>query len=202
MPNWCSTDITITGEKKQVEFLHNKIEEWTSKNAVENGFGKYWLGNILINSGVISAEQLGKVPHPRCRGSIVYLDYDSKEEPAELYIQTETAWSPMLQMWVEVLKKYNLDLEIIYTATECGCELYFTNDPCLIGKYIIDVFGDVEGIEPDYEVSEQDVIEVLQKLLHTDKNDINKLLKQFHKSEISEKMSIYPWEYVPCEELD
>lgn len=202
MPNWCSTDITITGGKKQVEFLHNKIEEWTSKNAVENGFGKYWLGNILINSGVISAEQLDKVPHPRCRGSLGFSDLNTDTEPAELYIQTETAWSPMLQMWVEVLKKYNLDLEIIYTATECGCELYLTNDPCLSDKYVIDVFDDIEGVESDYEATEQYVIELLRELLYTNEKDIKRLMRQFYKAEVSEKMSIHPWEYAEIEELD
>lgn len=202
MPNWCYTDIDIYGEKEKVEFLHKKLEEWTSKNALENSFGTNWLGNILINSGVISADQLDKVPHPSCRGSLIYLDLDTNIEPAALYVQTETAWGPMLQMWIEVLQKYNLDLEIVYKAVETGCEIYFTNDPCMQGKYIIDLFEQVDGAESDWEATEEEVKETLHKLLKTDDEDFEKLLQQFYDSELCEKMSINPWEYVPLEELD
>ena len=40
MPNWCSTDITINcdNNEKLADF-YVKIEEWTSHDYKENGFG-------------------------------------------------------------------------------------------------------------------------------------------------------------------
>jgi hypothetical protein len=40
MPNWCATKISIRhGDKEKLKALHDKINEWTSENFIDNDFG-------------------------------------------------------------------------------------------------------------------------------------------------------------------
>ena len=204
MPNWCSTDITINcNNKKEAISLYNKINEWTSTNYHENGFGLDWLGNIVGNSGI---DQMNDEDFSiRCRGRLTYLEL--YEDDNAVFVATETAWSPMLQMWRMICNKYLTEYELIYTAEECGCGVYFTNDPVLFGKYLIDSANDdfsnkyLSGETYDREASEAYLKTALQKCLNTSENDINVLLDMFNESDY-EDVYIYPWEEVPIDELD
>lgn len=203
MPNWCYTNITFNGSKKNVEWLNSKLKEWTSKNGMDNGFGLDWLGNIVINSGLANAEDIDNATHPACRGRLIYVDINTSQnsDQAQLIVDTETAWSPMLQMWVKLNEKYNLDLEIIYSAEECGCELYCTNDPCEANKYRIDVWEDINGVESEWFATESYVVKILQQLLNNKREtNIDRLLKEFYDSDYSDNMSINRWEFVPIED--
>ncbi len=188
MPNWCYTNITINhGNEIEIERLEKLIGGWTSKDYMKNGFGHKWLGNIVLGSGVGTVDT-NKETDLRCRGTII--DYYRNEN--ELVINTETAWSPMLQMWVKVLEKYLPGAELIYNADECGNEINDTNDPCLAGKYILDYYGD-EDIESDWEASEDTVRETLQKLLDTTETDIEKLIQMVYEDDYD--ISVRKWEY-------
>ncbi len=190
MPNWCYTRITINHENEtELKNLYKLIEEWTSKNYMENGFGHNWLGNIVLGSGVGTVDT-GNDTDLRCRGNIDYSDLNDNQ----LIIHTETAWNPMLKMWIKVLEKYLPDAELLYEAEECGCGLYSTNDPYMKGCYYIDSW-DIEDIESDMEASEETVREILQNLLDTMETDIDKLLRMFEESEHSENMSIHKWDF-------
>ena len=124
MPNWCFTDIKMTGEKEKVQFLHDKIEEWTSKNYMQNGFGNTWLGNIVLGSGIATEEDIDKHDAPRCRGSIVYTDIDLFDtNNAELTVQTETAWNPMMKMWSMINEQYDRAKNILSEHKEGHNEL-------------------------------------------------------------------------------
>lgn len=203
MPNWCSTNISINCKnKEEAKILYAKIEEWTSYDYCENGFGHDWLGNIVGNSGIDSRKD-GKDFSVRCRGELTFLDLNEEQ----VIIATETAWSPMLQMWKKICDKYLTEYEIIYTAEECGCELFFTNDPILLGKYIVDSLNDdftnefLNGESYDRETTKEYLRNVLQNCLVISEKDINTLLKMFHESDY-EDVYIHPWEYVPISELD
>ena len=188
MPNWCYTNITINhGNEIEIERLEKLIGGWTSKDYMKNGFGHKWLGNIVLGSGVGTVDT-NKETDLRCRGTII--DYYRNEN--ELVINTETAWSPMLQMWVKVLEKYLPGAELIYNADECGNDINDTNDPCLAGKYILDYYGD-EDIESDWEASEDTVRETLQKLLDTTETDVEKLIQMVYEDDYD--ISVRKWEY-------
>ena len=190
MPNWCFNKITINHESEtELEKLSKLIDEWTSKDYMENGFGHNWLGNIVLGSGVGTVDT-DKETDLRCRGTITYSEVCGNQ----LIIDTETAWSPMLQMWVKVIDKYLPDAELIYSSEECGCGLYSTNDPCMKDCYIIDSW-DMDDIEPDWEASEETVRKTLQELLDTTETDVEKLLKMFEESEYSDGMSIHKWDF-------
>lgn len=192
MPNWCFTKITINHwDQRGLERLDALLDEWTSKDYKENGFGLEWLGNIVGNSGIGTITEEGKATYS-CRGRMTYKDLADNQ----LLIDTETAWSPMLKMWIALVERYLPDAEIIYTADECGCGLYCTNDPTLENCYIIDSW-DIDEVESDWEASEKTVIKTLQKLLNSKKRKIDALLKEFEDSEYSDGMSINKWDFEP-----
>lgn len=138
MPNWCTTNITFKGPKEEIKTLSKSIEEWTSKEYIKTDFGKNWLGNICIGANLITIDEAeNNTKKYRYRGDIIDVeDYDDNE----LHVQTETAWTPMLALWVDTLKSLKLNnTEILYTASEPNLEIYYTNDPDQIDTYIWDV---------------------------------------------------------------
>lgn len=106
MPNWCFTHMVFHGNKKEIEELHAKIEEWTSKSFMKNGFGDNWLGNIVIGAGL--GEHIdSKTDRIRCRGELEYVgDIESvSDEEAYFEIDQSTAWAPMCVLWSAVIDK-------------------------------------------------------------------------------------------------
>ena len=109
----------------------------------------------------------------------------------QLTIETETAWSPMLSIWTKLIDTYIPDARLFYTAEEPGCGIYYTNDYDYVDKYVIDSWIDVES---NWEASEKEVIETLQKLLNTEITDVNKLINMLYESEI-EGITVNQWKY-------
>ena len=53
MPNWCSTTYKCVGDLKEIKSLH-KILKYIDKRKttiLKNGFGKWWLGNLVHKLG-------------------------------------------------------------------------------------------------------------------------------------------------------
>ncbi len=197
MANWCSTQITINHENEnKLEELENKINEWMNPKDTSD-FGNSWLGNIVINSGVGTVDENANTDC-RCRGSVI----DMYRSGNELYIYTETAWVPMLKMWTRLLDKYLPDAELLYSADECGCEIYSTNDPNVVGRYVIDIFEDIGSFESNWDATTEDVVEILQSLLKTEETDIGKLFEMLDESDFNNDMSIHQWEYASVDEWD
>lgn len=190
MPNWCQTRLTINHENtSKLKEFETLIDKWTSKNYIPNGFGLNWLGNIVGNSGIGTVDE-GEDTDLRCRGEII----DTEVRDKQLVIDTETAWSPMLKMWTKLLEKYLPGAELIFVAREDGNCFYSTNDPYLKGRYVVDACL-FDGVDSDYEASEDYVREILQELLKSDDDDVPRLLKRFEKSEYKNKLYIDPWEF-------
>lgn len=126
MPNWCNTSMTIEGPKAEIESIHRKIMEWTSRNYVKNDFGKNWLGNIVVGAG-FSYKLLA------CRGLISFMDEEitaRQDEPGIYYfqVQYESAWTDINGTWETILEKFAPNCEIYYIAEELGNEYFVTND--------------------------------------------------------------------------
>ena len=172
MANWCDTQITITHDKRIAIRRFNKLlEEWTSKNCMENGFGDYWLGNIVVNSGIGTTHDVNQGTI-QCRGRITNWDISGNE----ISITTETAWNPMLKMWDMLINRYLPGAALTYVAMEVDGGLYATNIPEYKDKWVLDVC-DVEDLDSDYEISEHDLVKILQKILVTRETDINELIR-------------------------
>ena len=52
MPNWCSSNVRIEfNSRGDVQRFLDLFGQW-KRDAMENGFGEGWLGNVALNSGV------------------------------------------------------------------------------------------------------------------------------------------------------
>ena len=192
MPNWCFTQMIFHGEKEEIKDLHEKIEEWTSKNYEENGFGVTWLGNILYGAGL--GDRLKADNNVlRCRGEITYLgelETFPDSEEALLKLDVETAWCPMTLMWNAVIEAMGYKtVGFSYCAEEPGCEIYEIYDPYggdFTDKYYIDIFLEGEDLKDeklneiydwrDY-TDDDDLRDALQALLETEEQDVKTLIK-------------------------
>lgn len=203
MPNWCYSNITITShDKPACKKLNGLLDEWGNKDYTENGFGGMWLGNILGNSGVDEMTADGDF-HYRCRGTLCDHEYSEDADSAWIHLNTETAWGPMLQMWVQICKKYLPDAEITYSAEESGCGVYVTNDPDLKGKYYLDIWDPISGSAGDYEESddalnEDELNDVLNGILGYD-CPIDTLIQDFQ-NRYGEQAALHQWETLELEE--
>ena len=201
MPNWCYTNITIChNDKNKLKDFFDKVEEWIKKPYKTNDFDTYslgWLGNIVGNSGLAEwkVKENGRedfVPSISCRGSLQTFELHENS----INIDTETAWGPMLEMWRLLCDKYLPGADIYYTAEESGNGLYQTNDPDVADTYYIDIWEPPEEFEDEesmYEAEESDAIEFLQRVLHTEETDINKLIDMADSID-DPWFSIHKWE--------
>ena len=212
MANTCFTTITILhDDKDKLKDFFEKVDKWAKTEYVKNGSDcpdadVWWLGNILGNSGLSKyVDDDGKghwSPNIMCRGTLNSMELQEKQ----ININTETAWSPMLEMWKLLCDKYLPNAEIYYTADEGSNELYQTNDPDMIGKYYIDIVDDVpeefdDIAESEYEATEEMVVKLLQRILHSDETDIKKLLDLHYESDTEDWIHIHKWETVEIDEV-
>ena len=193
MANDCFTSITITGDPGIIK----KITDRMDKAFISDK----WLGNLLLEIGY--SEDDIKTLGVRCRGSVEYREsYDE-----EIRIDTDTAWVPMLKVFTKFCDRVvgENNYELVYTAEEPGCEIFWTNDPCVEGTWYIDVYGeDVpkgwQDTDPyswsDAAASKlfSDALKTTEQL--TTKEMANKLMYEY------EDLSLHQYEYVPLSEVD
>lgn len=139
MPNWCYSSVTIHSEKADV--LEKELKEALSKNPAKAEFGNSWLGNLLLHLGH-KTEDVRKENVARCRGSVDWWDRLAKDE---ISLQTESAWVPHLECVEMFAKHYDLDAEVIYTADEPNKDIYWTNDPAVVGDIYVNSNADELG---------------------------------------------------------
>lgn len=52
MPNWCATNYALTGDQAELREFCDMVNSLPSREDVhKNGFGKYWLGNLVALLG-------------------------------------------------------------------------------------------------------------------------------------------------------
>lgn len=163
MPNWCYTQISVNcSSETKAQEIEKLFNEWLEKGKEDSDFKRNWIGSILKYSGLGQPDSEGC---PRCRGSIA----DINVEDNILSFYTETAWAPMLQWLKFVTDKYDPNAEIIYTAEEPGCGIYYSNDPTVIGTVYIDNWtGEaINGVDVEsaYDCSADYAKETVKKLL-------------------------------------
>lgn len=212
MPNWCSTEIIFNGSYNEILYLKGRIEDWVSKEYIETGFGKSWLGNVLYGAGLKKHLDSGEETLSH-RGSVSYIsDLYENGECSYIIVETETAWVPMIKMWVAVLKSLGMNesVDICYKAEEVGCGVYEIYDTANLGfyddcEYKIDAYGyygstDISCYYGDY--TKEGLIETLQELLETDDTDLATLISEcerINQQENDSYMGIF--EYDRTEEL-
>lgn len=213
MSNWCFTKIIFHGEKNEIKDFYEKIEKWTAEPLRPNDFKEDWLGNILIGAGL--GDRINSETHSlRCRGWITYTEYDEEnadEGEAFLYVDTETAWCPMMLMWVAVLDVLMYDtIGFSYIAEEPGMELYEICDPYgdFYERYYVDVWVEGEDEENEelmrlyddrYYSSDEDLKTSLQKFLNSEEDDLKTLIEKAESYDFKHKgsyISVHEYEIV------
>lgn len=191
MPNWCYTDITITGEKKDIKLLHDELEKATSRNYINNGFGTSWLGNVVEYMGHSYEDVL-------CRGIID----DMQLSDGRLDIFIETAWGPQMEPIIMMLDHLGLTNKTVFTFTaiEEGCGMYDTNDASLVGLYLVEngeymsnFKSQIQNWEYEY-VPEKELKDALcLELDMPTETDINVLIDAFQEKHLD--VCIHQFEY-------
>ena len=118
MPNWCITDYKCVGDPKEVRALHKVLKyiDRRKTTIVRNGFGKWWLGNLVTKLG-------GKWEDYRCRGEIIDYSLDG-----EILVITQwTAWCEQEGVRKIIEEKFP-SIKVYYREEEPGCGVYDTND--------------------------------------------------------------------------
>jgi hypothetical protein len=148
MPNWCSNEITITGDVSEIVKALDSIENKEERNVFKtliglpDGIGQEEYEKDWYN---INLNRFGT------KWDISYEDCDPQEFDDELVLTPNTAWSPPIEFCVNLAKKYGVEVEMYYFESAmdfCG-KTYILPD----GTYIEDDYKYMEGqyrFESDY----------------------------------------------------
>lgn len=138
MPNWCDTTYKCVGDPKEVRALHKVLKyiDRRKTTIVRNGFGKWWLGNLVTKLG-------GKWEDYRCRGEITGYSFDGDI----LEITQYTAWCEQEGVRRIIQEKFP-GIKVYYREEEPGCDVYCTNDTT--GYYFPETFFIDNSDEPRY----------------------------------------------------
>lgn len=195
MPNWCFTKHALLGPNDELKAFADKIEEWTSKNYTDNGFGKNWLGNIVLGAGLETVETISDgIP---CRGKFCG---DWYFEDGQLWFDTETAWGPMPEMWEKLVEMLAPHCTYHWLATESGCGVFFKDDPdnlCFAGSdYFVDEYHENEnepiivcGEDDDDLVSEEFLEKKLREYYDDSTSSLQELIARAEDEEFNDPNS-------------
>ena len=184
--------MTISRNKQDggVKELYDQILKATELGStVKNDFGKTWLGTLVERLLGVDPRDPDKYI---CRGTLC--SFGLNEEGSEICLETDTAWEPMLKMWIDIVDKYSPGAEILYTAEEPGNGIYYTNDPEYENKFCINSW--VDDIESDFCASEDTIRKLARKLTGKKcdrRTGIEKVVDMIHNA--SDDVYINPWDF-------
>lgn len=166
MPNWCDCTYKCVGEPKEVKSLYRVLKyiEKRKTSIIENGFGKWWLGNLVTKLG-------GDWEKYRCRGEIIGYDYDMESNVLTIY--QSTAWCEQEGVRGIIEERFP-SIKVYYREEEPGCGVYYTNDSSgeyFPERYYLDSYEDCEYFRTIEEAAGW-VSEIVGKTIPPTENDI------------------------------
>lgn len=183
MPNWCTSSIEICCENPEIaKRFEDKVYELTETSYVENGFGRFWLGNIVGNGRLADnleefsgIDYISKAPF-NCRGCIDNICVSDNN----VLIDVTSAWTPSISMWNSFCEKFfpKDEFYIWYSAVEPGNDIYVTNNMEDVGTYYVDTCDGVISENMD----SAEVVVLLQKNLLNENEEIRKEMEAEEKS--------------------
>ena len=183
MPNWCDTTYKCVGDPKEVRALH-KVLKYIDKRKttiVRNGFGKWWLGNLVTKLG-------GKWEDYCCRGEITGYSFDGDV----LEITQYTAWCEQEGVRGIIQEKFP-SIKVYYREEEPGCEVYYTNDTTgdyFPETYFLDSYDEQRYFETIEEVAES-VSEIVGCTVEATVNAIQEALEKYVEQKESEGEEVF-----------
>jgi hypothetical protein len=138
MPNWCSNEITISGDVTKIvealESIKNKQENNVFKTLIDVPQEEYEKDWYNINIKWFGTKW--DVSHEEC---------DPQEFDDECVVLTpNTAWSPPIEFGINLAKKYGVEVDMYYHESGmdfCG-KTYINSD----GTYTEEDYGYMEGL--------------------------------------------------------
>lgn len=134
MPNWCTTNFIVKGDRKAVEAFAATAESLRHKPSVsENDFGPFWLVNLGVALGEIDSLEQANASSDNYRGVInsepeapaCWSINEPSDEPfeatvlddgsAELRFSTQSAWNMPMWLVKHLLRK---GLRVSYKTTD------------------------------------------------------------------------------------
>ena len=219
MPNWCYSRIKFTGDYKAVRKLYNFITEQFDIPFEREPmhFDKNIFLGTFLERAELDSEKF------RCRGQIT--DWPGPPEPCdddsgncEIVIYTETAWCPMIAMWLAIIEKISPSVQLFYASEECGMGIYQSNDPEYVDNYVVDTWAGSQDTIPaevrgtmfgeeffEDEISEDRLRDELLKVFPNGSDDsTNDLIKRLNDLDFGDDngTSVHKWEYYSASEQD
>lgn len=136
---------------------------------MDNGFGKWWLGNLVIKLG-------GDWKKYRCRGEII--GYDMEDNVLTIY--QSTAWCEQEGVR-QIIEETFPSIKVYYREEEPGCGVYNTNDSSgeyFPERYYLDSYDDNEYFRTMEEAAGY-VSEIVGKTINPTENDIVQALDDY-----------------------
>lgn len=138
MPNWCSNEITISGDVTKIvqalESIENKEDRNLFKTLIDipqDEYEKDWYNTNLKYFGT--------------KWDVSYEECDPQEiDDNGLILTPNTAWSPPIEFCVNLAKKYGVEVDMYYYESGmdfCG-KAYINSD----GTYSEEDYGYMEGL--------------------------------------------------------
>lgn len=120
-------------------------------------------------------------------------------------VDTESKWTPCPNAWRDIAKTFDESVKVLYEAEEPGCEIYSSNDPELVGKYVYDFWDMPEGSICSHccdagVADEQQVIAILQDALDTKVQDLETLLNLIDLKGLSDNISVHKIEFLSIDD--
>ena len=183
MPNWCDTTYKCVGDPKEVRALHKilKYIDRRKTTIVRNGFGKWWLGNLVTKLG-------GKWEDYCCRGEITGYSFDGDV----LEITQYTAWCEQEGVRRIIQEKFP-SIKVYYREEEPGCEVYYTNDTTgdyFPENYFLDSYDEQRYFETIEDAAES-VSEIVGCTVEATVNAIQEALEKYVEQKESEGEEVF-----------
>lgn len=110
-----------------------------------------------------------------------------------VYFRTDSAWTPNPNTWQAICQKIVPECTLLYYAEEPGCEIFVSNNPEYYTKYYVDVYCEEAcwNIENGSDIySEEDVVTLLQEVLSTREENIDRLFSRAKETDFGEDNSL------------
>lgn len=183
MPNWCDTTYKCVGDPKEVRALHKVLKyiDRRKTTIVRNGFGKWWLGNLVTKLG-------GKWEDYCCRGEITGYSFDGDV----LEITQYTAWCEQEGVRRIIQEKFP-GIKVYYREEEPGCEVYYTNDTTgnyFPESYFLDSYDEQRYFETIEDAAES-VSEIVGCAVEATVNAIQEALEKYVEQKENEGEEVF-----------
>lgn len=149
------------------------------------------------------AAKIDKAEKRDIRESIYHAEIDKNA----VNVYTESKWTPCPKAWRDIARTFDEGVEVFYEAEEPGCEIFASNDPYFVGKYVYDFWNASEELEAcGYDetgtVDEEQLVKILQAVLHTKTKHLETLMILMGDKGFADDFSLHQIEYCSIDDWD